>query len=77
MKFKQNNNVTALNLAILELDYKFRSMPHNHHRWAPLWNDDEEIYYPQDFLGDYYKIAKMAYFGTDQNNFILEAYHHD
>ena len=77
MKFKQNKNFTALNLAILELDYKFRSMPHNHHRWAPLWNDDEEIYYPQDFLGDYYKIAKMAYLGTDQNNFILEAYHHD
>ena len=77
MKFKQNKNVTALNLAILELDYKFRSMPHNHHRWAPLWNDDEEIYYPQDFLGEYYNIAKMAYLGTDQINFILEAYHHD
>ena len=77
MKFKQNKNVTALNLAILELDYKFRSMPFDHHNWAPLWNDTDEIYHPQDFLGEYYKIAMMAYLGTDQDNFIWEANHHD
>ena len=77
MKFKQNKNVTALNLAILELDFKFRSMPFDHHNWAPLWNDTDEIYHPQDFLGEYYKIAKMAYMGADQNNFIWEAYRHE
>ena len=64
MKFKQNKNVTALNLAILELDHRLRTMPHNHHNWAPLWgtlwNTVDEDYHPQDFLGIYSKTSQMA-----------------
>ena len=41
----------ALNLAIIEMDYKFKFQPPNNFEWAPLWNNNNEVHYPQDTAG--------------------------
>ena len=62
-------NVKALNLAILELDDKLKSVPHEQHNWAPLLNNVHEVYHPQDFLGEYSKTSQMAYRGFFTQDF--------
>ena len=41
----------ALNLAIIEMDHKFKFQPQQIYEWVPLWNNVHEAYYPQDNLG--------------------------
>ena len=52
IKFKLSGKLTiALNLAIIEMDYKFKFQPPENFEWAPLWNNVSEVYYPQGSLG--------------------------
>ena len=41
----------ALNLAIIEMDHKFKFQPQHIYEWVPLWNNVHEAYYPQDNVG--------------------------
>ena len=41
----------ALNLAIIEMDYKFKFNPPENFEWAPLWSNVTDVYYPQGTLG--------------------------
>ena len=45
----------ALNIAILELDHKFKFEPFSYIHFGPLWKNLYEVYHPQDFLGEYSK----------------------
>ena len=46
----------ALNLVIIEMNFKFRwdqfkFQPPDNFEWAPLWSNINEVYYPQDIKG--------------------------
>ena len=41
----------ALNLAIIEMDHLFKFQPKHIYEWAPLWDNVNEIYHPQDNAG--------------------------